>query len=109
MNFLKKIMNFLTEMKNRQIRLAREKIRAFEETNKILSAYVALLVEQQGTVRIPKKMISEALGSYKASATESGEDYIIKIEKIVPEMPILPDFSEDNSENEMNSSDILGE
>ena len=109
MNFLKKIMNFLTEMKNRQIRLAREKIRAFEETNKILSAYVALLAEQQGTVRVSKKSVSEALGSYKASVAESGDDYIIKIEKVVSEMPILPEAAADLADICASGSDILGE
>lgn len=93
MNIIKKILRFLAAVRNRLVKLERDKVKAYEETNKILSAYIAVLAERHGTVRIPKKAISEALGNFKASVGVDGEDYIITIERITPADILLPDIS----------------
>ena len=68
--------------KNREIRSERERIQALEITNTIISAYLAILVERAaGEVRISKKAVSEALGSFSTSARSEGEDYIISVER----------------------------
>ena len=74
-----RIYRCLIAVKNRQIRLERERVRAFEETNRILSAYIAILVEKQGGARIPKELVREALGCYKISVKDSGDDYLIDV------------------------------
>ena len=79
MTIKNKIYGFLIAVKNRQIRFERERLRALEETNKILSAYVAILVESLGETRISKELVREALGSYKASVKDSGDDYLISV------------------------------
>lgn len=67
--------------KNREIRAEKEKNQALEITNAIISAYLSILVERLGGVRIPKKEVSLALGSYVTRASSDGEDYIITVEK----------------------------
>ena len=92
MKIIQKILKFLKAVRNRLVRLEREKIKAYEETNKILAAYIAVLISRHGTVRIPKKAISEALDNYKSSVGVDGEDYVITIEKITPADVLLPDI-----------------
>ena len=78
---MKKI-NIIREIlrhKNSQIRLEREKTAAEQSMNIILSAYLAMLVDARGTVRIPKRQISEALGKYRVTASSDGESYIISV------------------------------
>lgn len=69
----------LIRLKNRQILREREKTREKEESIRILSAYLAMLVEKHGTVRIPKEVISSALGRYRAEAVSVGDDYAITV------------------------------
>lgn len=76
-----KIKNIL-RLKNREIKHEREKIQAKEITNVIISAYLSLLVERLGSVRIPKKEISRALGGFVTTAVSDGDDYIITVEEI---------------------------
>ena len=67
--------------KNREIRNERERAQALEITNTIISAYLSLLVEKVGSVKISKKAVSEALGNFMTSARSEGDDYIITVEK----------------------------
>jgi hypothetical protein len=71
--------------KNREIRIERERTQALEITNTIISAYLSLLVEKAGKVRIPKRLVSEALGNFVTSAKAEGDDYIITVERTVGE------------------------
>lgn len=71
----------ILRVKNKELRAERERGDALEITNTIISAYLSVLVERLGSVRIPKKEISAALGSYVTRATADGEDYIITVEK----------------------------
>lgn len=81
MKIKNKIYGFLIAFKNRQIRFERERLKALEETNKILSAYIAILVEELGETRISKELVREALGSFKASVRDSGDDYLISVSR----------------------------
>ena len=66
MKLKNKIVGGLLKMKNRQLRAEREKSRALDETNSILSAYVASLIEERGGARIAKDQIRSAIGKYSA-------------------------------------------
>ena len=72
----------MLRLKNREIKNEREKARAKEITNLIISAYLSLLVERLGTFRVPKKEVSRALGSFVTSAISDGDDYVITVEKL---------------------------
>ena len=74
------IINRLIAYKNRQISLEREKNRALCETNSILSAYVALLVDSQESARISRRKIRDSVGRYVAKVTADGDDYVISID-----------------------------
>ena len=63
----------------RQISLEREKNKALGETNAILSAYVALLIEKKGEARIPRSEIRKYIGNYSAAARAEGDDYVISV------------------------------
>ena len=67
--------------KNRELRAEREKVQALEITNTIISAYLSILVESRGGVRISKKAVSDALGNFTTRATADGEDYLITVER----------------------------
>lgn len=77
-NSMKAIREIL-KRKNLQIRVEREKLEAERAANMILSAYIALLVSQRGSIKIPKKEVSEALGKFIACASSVGEDYVIEV------------------------------
>lgn len=70
----------LIARKNRQIRLERERCRALEQTNTVLSAYVGLLVARCGGVAIPKSLVSKALGCYKLSVSTQGDCYTVSVQ-----------------------------
>ena len=67
--------------KNRQLKAAREMVKAQESMNVILSAYIAILADRHGAVTIPKSLVSEALGKYRVSAHSDGENYVIEVER----------------------------
>jgi len=67
--------------KNRQIMLAREMAQAQESMNVILSAYIAILADERGTVIISKSRVSEALGKYRVSAHSEGDNYVISVDR----------------------------
>ena len=73
-----KIIRSILKRKNAQIRAEREKYIAEMAVNVILAAYLTLLVSKQGTVRLPRKEVREALGKFHVSFSASGEDYIIE-------------------------------
>ena len=79
MKLKNKIVGGLLRMKNRQIRAERERSRALSESNSILSAYVASLIEGRGGARIPREQIKNAIGKYTAKVISDGADYVISI------------------------------
>ena len=79
MKLKNKIVGGLLRMKNRQLRAEREKSRALGETNSILSAYVAALIEERGGARIAKDHIRKAIGKYTAEVLSDGADYVISV------------------------------
>lgn len=84
-NMLVRIVNgmirHLLGIKNRQVRFERERSRAIEESNRILSAYLALLLKERGEVRIDRRTIGDAIGRFSARVRCDGEDYVISIER----------------------------
>lgn len=76
-----RIFRGLIALKNKQIKLERERSRGYKETNDILSAYLALLVEKHGSARVPKALIREAIGGYRAVVGTAGDDYVITVER----------------------------
>ena len=77
----KKSFEEIIRLKNCEIRAEREKNQALEITNTIISAYLSVLVEKLGSVRIPKREISAALGGFITTATADGDDYVIAVTK----------------------------
>ena len=74
-----KIFRFLLALRGRQLRLEREKIRAMEETDKILSAYLAILIDKNGGARVSRAEVREVMGRYRAVASVDGDDYVIRV------------------------------
>ena len=74
----------IVRLKNKEIRSERERNQALEITNTIISAYLAVLVERLGSVRIPKSQISAALGGYVTTASADGDDYVITVQRSSP-------------------------
>lgn len=53
------------------------------EMQRLLSAYIAVLIDDMGgSVRINKDKISAKIGKYNAKIEEDGNEYVIEIEKI---------------------------
>jgi hypothetical protein len=71
----------LIALKNKQIRLERERSRGYKEANDILAAYLALLAKRHGSVRVPKDEIRGVLGGYRAVVGTVGDDYVITVER----------------------------
>ena len=65
--------------KNQMIRREREKMLAEEWTNRILSTYLALLIDREGEVRVPQELIASNLGKYSSAVKRVGDDYLIKV------------------------------
>lgn len=63
----------------RRIRCEKERVAALTETNSILSAYIAFLIESKDSVRVPRRVIRDYIGNYSALIEVSGEDYVIKV------------------------------
>ena len=78
---LTKAIRGVLRRKNVQIRAEREKFLAERETNKILSAYIALLASGQEALRISKADVREALNSYGTDGSSDKDCYIIKVKK----------------------------
>jgi len=76
-----KLIAALLRRKNKQIRQERERADGCEQINRILTAYLAILLERRGSVRIPKAQIKEALGRYCSAVISSGNDYVITVSR----------------------------
>lgn len=81
MKLTSRIYRGIIALKNKQIKLERERSRGYKETNDILSAYLALLVEKHDGVRVPRELIRDAIGSYRAIVGTVGDDYVITVER----------------------------
>jgi hypothetical protein len=75
------MMGALLKHRTRQLRYEREKRLALEETNTVLAAYIASLVEELGGVRVSRAKIKEFIGKYNAKIASDGTDYVIGIER----------------------------
>ena len=73
------VITHLLRFKSGQVRRARECALAAEKTNGSLSAYLAILIDGMGEVRIPAKTVSGALGHYRATVRREGDDYVIGV------------------------------
>ena len=69
----------IVSLKNKEIRALKEQNQALEITNTIISAYLSVLVEKLGSVRIAKGEISAALGEFVTTARSEGDDYVITV------------------------------
>ena len=85
MKLTNKLVGGLLRFKNRQLRDERAKSHALDETNSILSAYVASLIDERGGAKISREKIKNAIGKYVASVRVEGGDYVISISKNVKE------------------------
>ena len=74
--------DYIIRSKKKEISKLRELIEAKEVTNVIISAYLSLLVERLGGVRIPKNVISSALSNFRTIAESDGDDYVITVRRI---------------------------
>ena len=81
MKLTNKIVGGLLRFKNRQLKDERTKSRALGETNSILSAYVASLIDERGGAKISREKIKNAIGKYVANVHVEGGDYVISISK----------------------------
>ena len=63
----------------RRLRCEKERAAALTETNSILSAYIAYLIESRGCVRVSREAIRSNIGKYRALVEASGGDYVIRI------------------------------
>ena len=79
----------LLKRKNKQIRLERERCRAMEETNKIISAYVGLLVAKCGVVEFPKALLADAIGKFSVSVCQNDGYYKINVTEMSNETVAL--------------------
>ena len=100
--------------KNRELRAEREKVQALEITNTIISAYLSLLVEKVGSVRISKKAVSLALGNFITNARAEGDDYIITVERSTNESGLGVSGTEDGISEErvadaLEENDLKGD
>ncbi len=68
--------------KNALIRADRQRLEAAEHANRILSAYIAVLADREGYVKISRLSVRSALGKYKTEISSDGEFYIITVKDI---------------------------
>ena len=78
---MKGLIRYLVGVKNRQIRDERRRTRALEESLRILSAYVALLAEKSGEIRISAEEVGRAIGQCTAQVTRKDGYYLIKVDR----------------------------
>ncbi len=68
--------------KNALIRVDRQKLEAAEHANRILSAYIAVLADSEGCVKISRSSVRSALGKYKTEISSDGEFYIVTVKDV---------------------------
>ncbi len=78
-SFFKAIKGIL-KRKNAIIRAERERLEGAEWSNRILSAYIALL-SQGGELKVKRKDVGDILGKYRAEVSRDDEYYIISLNK----------------------------
>ena len=61
------------------MRRVRQRIAAEEWKNKILSAYLAVLIDEKKSIRVPKELIGKVIGHYSAEVKSIGDDYLITV------------------------------
>lgn len=76
---MKGLIRYLVGIKNRQIRDERQRSRALEESCRILSAYIALIAESRGEIRVSAKEVGRAIGHCDVQVSRQGGDYVIKV------------------------------
>lgn len=76
---MRRMVNGICRLILRRLRCEKERVKALAETNSILSAYIAFLIESKGTVRVPRRVIRDYIGNYSALIDASGEDYVIEV------------------------------
>ena len=72
----------LLRHRTRQLRYEREMRRGVEETNTILAAFLADLVEERGEARVSRAKIKETVGKYSAVIACEGDDYVIGVDRV---------------------------
>ena len=95
------LIRYLVGIKNRQVRAERQHSRALEESCRILSAYVALLAESRGEIRLSAKDVGRAIGDSEAIVTRVGGDYVIRIKR-------KSDIGNDGFDEESVECDSIG-
>lgn len=81
MRIIIRTIRHLLGIKRRQIAYERARSAALEETNSILSAYIALMIEDKGGVSVSAAKIGEAIGKYRARVERRGDNYLISIDR----------------------------
>lgn len=79
MRMLKRLISYLWRLKNRQVKALLERISVLEESNSVLSAYIAFLVKEKGILRVPRSEIGRLIGRFSASVSTDRDDYVIQI------------------------------
>ncbi len=109
MGLTSRAFKLLISVKNRQLRLEREKNHALEETNSILSAYLAVLIEKNGEARVPRRLVRDAIGNYRACVEVLGDDYLIRILRPCGDAPVADGGREAAAdESDAERGDSLG-
>lgn len=80
MTGLIKTVRGIVKHKNEIIRGEREKVSALEWSNRILSAYIALLASEK-ELRINASDVSDIMGRYRAEVARADNCYVIKLIK----------------------------
>jgi ribosome maturation protein Sdo1 len=71
--------DYIIKAKTRQVAVEKRRAEALELTNHIISAYLACLVRPQGSIRIPKSEIRQALCAYSTKVVSDGDCYVISV------------------------------
>ncbi len=75
----KLLLGHLIGYRNKQLRDARKECRMRKEENSVLSAYLAILLEERGEIRVPRETVAEMIGHYRAAVSRVGDDYKISL------------------------------
>lgn len=70
--------NAICSHQKKQLKEARERVRALEETNSILTAYLGFLIMKYGEVELPKRLVRDGLGNFGIRLTSVGDNYLVK-------------------------------
>ncbi len=82
MKDLGKTIGEIVKGKNAIIRREREKLDAAEWSNRILSAYIALLASGD-ELRIRRDDVSSVLGSFRSEVLRDDDCYVIRLKRLV--------------------------